>query len=132
MHQMQEGKHSLEEADHQIVPHSTEFAQNDPKTILDVYSLTQVYWFLLTTVHAGIPAATTKARKSHIKAFLDSDDDILRIFAAIGNDPQVSHSIFRKTVRYICLLYKPANSKFESLPIEFRWALFSKFGKEGK
>ena len=80
----------------------------------------------------NIGGFVSKALKSHINAFLASDDDILRAFAAIGNDPHVSDSIFRQTERYICLLYKPTNSKFESLPIEFRWALFSKFGKEGK
>ena len=120
---MQEGKHSLEEADHQIVPHSTDFAQNDPEAILDVYSLDTGVLVLLTAFHAEIPAAKTLLRfalKSHINAFLASDDDILCAFAAIGNDPHVSDGIFRQTERYICLLYKPANSKFESLLIEFR------------
>ena len=132
---MPEGKHSLEGTDHQIVPHSTDFAQNYPKTILDVYSLDTGVLVLLTAFHAEIPAAKTLpcfALKSHINAFLASDDDILRAFAAIGNDPHVSNGIFRQTGRYICLLYKPTNSKFESLLIAFRWALFSKFGKEGK
>ena len=73
---MQEGKHSLDEADHQIVPHSTDFAQNYPEIILDTGVLV-----LLTAFHAEIPAAKTLLRfalKSHINAFLASDDDILR------------------------------------------------------
>ena len=100
-----------------------------------MYSLETGVLVLLTAFHAEIPAAKTLlhfALKSHINAFLASVDDILRDYAAIGNDPHVSDGIFRQTERYICLLYKPANSKFESLLIEFRWALFSKFGKEGK
>ena len=137
MDQMQEGKLSLEEADHQIVPYSTDFAQNDLETILDVYSLDTGVLVLLTAFPAEIPAAKTLLRfalKSHINAFLANDDDIVRAFAVIVNDPHdiVSDGIFRQTERFICLLYKPANSKFESLLTEFRWALFSKFSKEVK
>lgn len=174
MNQMQEGKHSLEEADHQIVLHSIDIAQNDPETILDVYSLDTDVFVLLTAFYPEIPAATTllrlndeklsipssynrigakhakaligwysfkgtdntggfvsKALNSHFKAFLASDDDILSAFAAFGNDQQVSDDIFKQMERYVCLLYKPANSKFESL-IDLRWVLFAKFGKEGR
>ena len=78
---MQEGKHSLEEADHQIVSRSTDFAQICPETILDVYSLDTGVLVLLTAFHAEIPAAKTLLRfalESYINAFLASDDDILR------------------------------------------------------
>ena len=90
---------------------------------------------LLTAFHAEIPAAKTLPRfvlKSHFNAFFASDDDLLRAFAAISNDPHVSDGIFRQTERYICLLYKPANNKFESLLIEFRWALFSNIRQRRK
>ena len=174
INQMQEGKHSLEEADHQIVLHSIDIAQNDPETILDVYSLDTDVFVLLTAFYPEIPAATTllrlndeklsilssynriaakhaealigwysfkgtdntggfvsKALKSHFKAFLASDDDIHSAFAAFGNDPHVSDDIFKQMERFVCLLYKPTNSKFASL-IELRWVLFAKFDKEGK
>ena len=174
MDQMQEGKHSLEEADHDIVLHSIDIAQNDPETIFDVYSLDTDVFVLLTAFYPEIPAVTTllrlnneklsipssnnrigakhvealigwysfkgtdntgefvsKALKSHFNAFLASDDDILHAFAAFGNDPHISDDIFRQMERYVCLLYKPATSKFESLT-DLRWALFAKFGKEGK
>jgi hypothetical protein len=42
----------------------------------------------------------SKALKSHFKAFLASDDDILSAFAAFGNDPHVSDDIFKQTKRY--------------------------------
>src|SRR5206468_7092378 len=73
----------------------------------------------------------SKALKSHFKAFLASDDDILSAFAAFDNDQQVSDDIFKQMERYVCLLYQPANSKFDSL-VDLRWILFAKFGKEGK
>ena len=72
MDQMQEGNHSLEEPDHQIVPHSTDFAQNDPETILDVYSLDTGVLVLLTTFHAEIPEATTLLRLNNEKLSIPS------------------------------------------------------------
>ena len=72
MDQMQEGKHSLEEADHQIVPNSTDFAQNDPETILDVYSLDTGILVLLTAFHAEIPASTTLLRLNNEKFSIPS------------------------------------------------------------
>jgi hypothetical protein len=62
INQMQEGKHSLEEADHQIVLHSIDIAQNDPETILDVYSVDTDVFVLLTAFYPVIPAATTLLR----------------------------------------------------------------------
>ena len=64
MDQMQESKHSLEGADHQMVSHSIDFSQNeyDPETILDVYSLDTGVLVLLTAFHPEIPTATTLLR----------------------------------------------------------------------
>ena len=61
MDQMQEAKHSLEGADHQMVSHSIDFAQKeyDPETVLDVYSFDTSVLVLLTAFHPEIPAATT-------------------------------------------------------------------------
>ena len=57
----------MEEAELQIVPHSTDFAQNDPETIIDVYSLDTGVLVLLTAFHADIPAATTLLRLNNEK-----------------------------------------------------------------
>ena len=65
-------KHSLEEADHQIVPLSTDFAQNDDETIFDVYSLDTGVLVLLTAFHAEIPAATTLLRLNNETLFIPS------------------------------------------------------------
>ena len=61
MDQMREAKHSFEEADHQMVSYSIDFAQNeyDPETTLDVYSLDPGVLFLLMAFHPEIPTATT-------------------------------------------------------------------------
>ena len=60
MDQMQETKNSLEGADHQMVSHSIDFAQNeyDPETLLDVYSPDTCVLVLSTEFHPEIPAAT--------------------------------------------------------------------------
>ena len=75
MDQMQEGKHFLEEADHQIVLHSIGMAQNDPETILDMHSLDTDVFVLLTAFRAGIPAATTLLRSNNEKHSIPSSSD---------------------------------------------------------
>ena len=69
MDQMREAKHSFEEADHQMVSYSIDFAQNeyDPETILDVYSLDTGVLFLLMAFHPEIPTATTLLRLNNEK-----------------------------------------------------------------
>ena len=51
------------------------------------------------TTNGNIGGFVSKALKSHINAFLASDDDNLCAFAAIGNYPHVSYGIFRQTER---------------------------------
>ena len=77
MDQMQESKHSLEGADHQMVSHSIDFSQNeyDLETILDVYSLDTGVLVLLTAFHPEIPApaATTLLRLNNEELSIPSD-----------------------------------------------------------
>ena len=60
-------KHFYEEADHQMVSHSIDFTQNDPETILDVYSLDTGVLFLLMAFHPEISTATTLLRLNNEK-----------------------------------------------------------------
>ena len=73
--QMQESKHSLEGADHQMVSHSIDFSQNeyDPETILDVYSLDTGVLVLLTAFYLEIPAATNLLRLNDEKLSIPSN-----------------------------------------------------------
>ena len=64
---MCEGKHSLEEADHQIVLHSIDIAEKNHNIVLDVYSLDTDVFVLLTAFYLKIPFSTTMLRPNEEK-----------------------------------------------------------------
>jgi hypothetical protein len=72
----------------------------------------------------------TKALKSHLKTFLATDDDTTLALSVFGNEDQLSQDIFRQMELYVCLLYKPAGSRYDSFP-DIRWSSFTKCSKKG-
>lgn len=72
-----------------------------------------------------------KGLLSHFKAFMQTDDEVLKAFTAFGLTEEIPACIFDQMERYLCLLYKTSGIG-ENNVRELRWALFAQKGREGK
>ena len=72
-----------------------------------------------------------KGVSTHMKAFLESDDDILSAFAQFGLHRQLPECVFSQMERYFCILYG-TDCRSNSTLKHLRWTLFAQKGKEGQ
>ena len=68
---------------------------------------------------------------SHFKAFMQTDDEILKAFTAFGLTQEIPTCFFDQMELYLCLLCKTSDIS-ENIVGELRWALFAQKGKEGQ